>query len=85
MGSIKAISKPMLVGICPDQQSQHLCSTPQLTRQSYWFTKSCRLVSLNGAPLSNAKQIIDYLAQHPSIALLTVARSTGVTNYQIKF
>ena len=44
-----------------------------------------RLVSLNGAPLSNAKQIIDYLAQRPSVALLTVARSTGVTSYQIKF
>ena len=43
-----------------------------------------RLVSLNGAPLSNAKQIIDYLAQRPSVALLTVARSTGVTSYQIK-
>ena len=44
-----------------------------------------RLVSLNGAPISNAKQIIDYLAQRPSVALLTVARSTGVTSYQIKF
>jgi serine protease Do len=44
-----------------------------------------RLVSLNGAPLSDAKQIVDYLAQRPSVALLTVARNTGVTNYQIKF
>ncbi len=44
-----------------------------------------RLVSLNGTPISNAKQIIDYLAQRPSFALLTVARSTGVTSYQIKF
>jgi serine protease Do len=44
-----------------------------------------RLISLNGTPLSDAKQIVDYLAQRPSVALLTVARSTGLTNYQIKF
>ena len=44
-----------------------------------------RLVSLNGTPLSNPKQIVDYLAQRPSVALLTVARNTGLTNYQIKF
>ncbi len=44
-----------------------------------------RLVSLNGAPLSDAKQIVDYLAQRPSVALLTVARNTSITNYQIKF
>jgi serine protease Do len=44
-----------------------------------------RLVSLNGAPLSDAKQIVDYLAQRPSVALLTVARNTELTNYQIKF
>ena len=44
-----------------------------------------RLVSLNGTPLSDAKQIVDYLAQRPSVALLTVARNTGLTNYQIKF
>jgi S1-C subfamily serine protease len=44
-----------------------------------------RLVSLNGAPLSDAKQIVDYLAQRPSAALLTVARNTSLTNYQIKF
>lgn len=44
-----------------------------------------RLVSLNGAPLSDAKQIVDYLAQRPSTALLTVVRNTSITNYQIKF
>jgi len=44
-----------------------------------------RLVSLNGTPLSSPKQIVDYLAQRPSVALLTVARNTGLTNYQIKF
>lgn len=44
-----------------------------------------RLVGLNGTPLSNPKQIVDYLAQRPSVALLTVARNTGLTNYQIKF
>ncbi len=44
-----------------------------------------RLIGLNGAPLSDAKQIVDYLAQRPSVALLTVARTTGITNYQIKF
>jgi serine protease Do len=44
-----------------------------------------RLVSLNGTPISNSKQIVDYLAQRPSVALLTVARNTGLTNYQIKF
>lgn len=47
--------------------------------------KGDRLVSLNGIPISDAKQIINYLAQHPSEALLTVARNTGITNYQIKF
>ncbi|WP_271254820.1 S1C family serine protease [Pseudanabaena sp. Chao 1811] len=47
--------------------------------------KGDRLVSLNGAPISDAKQIISYLAQRPSSALLTVARNTGITNYQIKF
>ncbi|WP_231664146.1 S1C family serine protease [Pseudanabaena sp. 'Roaring Creek'] len=44
-----------------------------------------RLIGLNGAPLSDAKQIVDYLAQNPSSALLSVARNTGITNYQIKF
>jgi serine protease Do len=44
-----------------------------------------RLVSLNGTPLSDAKQIVDYLAQRPSVVLLTVARNTSITNYQIKF
>jgi type II secretory pathway component PulC len=44
-----------------------------------------RLVSLNGTPINDAKQIVDYLAKRPSVALLTVARNTGVTNYQIKF
>jgi serine protease Do len=44
-----------------------------------------RLVGLNGAPISDAKQIVDYLAQRPSTAILTVARNTGITNYQIKF
>ncbi len=44
-----------------------------------------RLVSLNGIPISDPKQIIDYLAQRPAIALLTVSRNTGITNYQIKF
>jgi len=44
-----------------------------------------RLVGLNGAPIKDAKQIVDYLAQRPSVALLTVARNTGITNYQIKF
>lgn len=44
-----------------------------------------RLIGLNGTPLSDAKQIVDYLAQRPSVALLTVARTTGITNYQIKF
>ncbi|PZV14342.1 MAG: serine protease [Pseudanabaena sp.] len=44
-----------------------------------------RLVALNGAPISDAKQIVDYLAKRPSAALLTVARNTSITNYQIKF
>jgi len=44
-----------------------------------------RLVSLNGKPLSDPKQIVDYLAQRPSSALLSVARNTSITNYQIKF
>lgn len=47
--------------------------------------KGDRLVSLNGTPINNAKQIIDYLAQRPSVALLTVARNTSVTSYEIKF
>lgn len=47
--------------------------------------KGDRLVSLNGTPISDAKQIINYLSQRPSEALLTVARNTGITNYQIKF
>lgn len=38
--------------------------------------KGDRLVSLNGKPISDAKQIISYLAQRPSSALLTVARNT---------
>ncbi|OYQ67227.1 hypothetical protein B9G53_02420 [Pseudanabaena sp. SR411] len=44
-----------------------------------------RLIGLNGAPISDAKQIVDYLAQRPSTAILTIARNTGITNYQIKF
>ena len=44
-----------------------------------------RFVSLNGTLISNTKQITDYLDRRPAVALLTVARSTGVTNYQIKF
>ena len=47
--------------------------------------KGDRLVSLNGTPISDPKQIIDYLAQRPAIAHLSVSRSTGITNYQIKF
>ena len=47
--------------------------------------KGDRLVSLNGTPISDPQQIIDYLAQHPAIALLSVSRNTGITNYQIKF
>ncbi len=47
--------------------------------------KGDRLVSLNGTPISDAKQIINYLSQRPSEALLTVARNTRITNYQIKF
>jgi len=44
-----------------------------------------RLVSLNGTSISDPKQIVDYLAQRPSAATLTVARNTSITNYQIKF
>lgn len=47
--------------------------------------KGDRLVSLNGTPISDPKQIIDYLAQRPAIAHLSVSRNTGITNYQIKF
>lgn len=44
-----------------------------------------RLIGLNGAPISDPKQIVDYFAQNPSVVLLTVARNTGITNYKIKF
>jgi S1-C subfamily serine protease len=44
-----------------------------------------RLVSLNGTAIVDAKQIVDYLAQRTSVALLSVARNTRLTNYQIKF
>ena len=44
-----------------------------------------RLVGLNGDRISDAKQIVNYLAQRPAVALLTVARNTSVINYQIKF
>ncbi len=44
-----------------------------------------RLVSLNGKPIGDPKQIVDYLAQHPSVALLSVARNASITTYQIKF
>jgi S1-C subfamily serine protease len=47
--------------------------------------KGDRLVSLNGTPISDAKQIANYLSQRPEIALLSVARNAGITNYQIKF
>ncbi len=47
--------------------------------------KGDRLISLNGAVISDAKQIVNYLSQRPSVALLSVARNTGITNYQIKF
>ncbi|MFN7355835.1 MAG: PDZ domain-containing protein, partial [Pseudanabaena sp.] len=47
--------------------------------------KGDRLVSLNGIPIRDAKQIIGYLSQRPSEVLLTVAKNTGITNYQIKF
>jgi S1-C subfamily serine protease len=44
-----------------------------------------RLVSLNGTTISDPKQIVDCLAQRPATVVLTVARNTGLTNYQIKF
>ena len=44
-----------------------------------------RLVGLNGTAISDPKQIVDYLAQRPATAVLTVARNRGITNYQIKF
>lgn len=44
-----------------------------------------RLVSLNGTAINDPKQIVDYLAQRPATAILTVARNTGLTNYRIKF
>jgi S1-C subfamily serine protease len=47
--------------------------------------KGDRLIGLNGAPIRDAKQITSYLSQRPAIALLTIARNNGITNYQIKF
>ncbi len=44
-----------------------------------------RLVSLNGTAIVDVKQVADYFAQRPSVALLSVARNTRLTNYQIKF
>ncbi|MBD2177454.1 trypsin-like peptidase domain-containing protein [Pseudanabaena sp. FACHB-1998] len=47
--------------------------------------KGDRLIGLNGAPIRDPQQITSYLSQRPAIALLTIARSNSVTNYQIKF
>lgn len=47
--------------------------------------KGDRLIGLNGESIRDAKQISNYLSQRPAIALLTIARSNSVTNYQIKF
>jgi len=44
-----------------------------------------RLIGLNGAPIRDAQQLINYLSQRPSTVLLSVARNRGITNYRIRF
>jgi serine protease Do len=86
-----------IVSVAPPATERHLLGVvltnsltiyevrPNSLASRMGLQKGDRLVSLNGTPISDAKQIINYLSQRPSEALLTVARNTGITNYQIKF